>query len=229
MPTTETTTTLQATTTTTAAAAEQATTETTTAAAPTSRRRVKVEQATTTAPLGMANIYRKGIGEKHAAATVFFTEREANDGFTVRRLGGQAPSAYTSTRGAAGAINAAFLNAAHHGLTVAELLAVTAENCLGKNGATGNPYDKLVAHVKSYHLQADSKRAAANGLVKAIIANGWNWNEVQRNAVLLDGKPWDGQLFKRSVTANTIVLPVVLLALHFKATASFKKALGLTD
>lgn len=207
----------------------QATENTTTTA--TSRRRVKVEQATTAAPLGMVNIYKRGLqdGNTTTTAAAFFQNRAANDGFTVRRLGGQAPSAYTSTRGAAGAINAAFLNAAHNGLTVSELLAVTAENCLGKNGATGNPYDKLVAHVKSYHLQADGKRAAANGLVKAVIANGWNWNEVQRNAVLLDGKPWDGQLFKRSVTPSTIVLPVVLLALHFKATPSFKKALGLTD
>lgn len=218
--TTENATTLQATAT---------TTENTTAAAPTSRRRVKVEQAEQATPLGMANIYRKGIGDNHAAATMFFQEREANDGFTVRRLGGQAPSAYTSTRGAAGALNVAFLNAAHHGLTVAELLTVTEKNCLGKSGVTGNPYDKLVAHVKSFHLQADSKRAAANGLVKAIIANGWNWHTIQQNAVLLDGKPWDGQLFKRSVTPSTVVLPVVLLALHFKATASFKKALGLTD
>jgi hypothetical protein len=212
-----------------AAATLQATENTTTTAAATNRRRVKVEQATDTAPLGMVRIFSKGIGDNHAAATMFFQERAANDGYTVRRLGGQAPSAYTSTRGAAGALNVAFLNAAHHGVTVADLLNVTAAACLGKGGVTGNPYDKLVAHMKSFHLQADSKRAAANGLVKAIIANGWNWNEVQRNAVLLDGKPWDGQLFKRSVTPSTIVLPVVLLALHFKATPSFRKALGLTD
>lgn len=197
----------------------------------TNRRRVKVkiENAEQSAPLGMVNIYRKGIGDNHAAATVFFQERAANDGYTVRRLGGQAPSAYTSQRGAAGAINAAFINAAHHGLTVAELLDVTAAACLGKGGVTGNTFDKLTAHIKSYHLQADSKRAAANGLVKAIIENGWNWNTIQRNAVLLDGKPWDGALFKRSVTPSTVVLPVVLLALHFKATASFKKAINLTD
>lgn len=195
----------------------------------TNRRRVKLEQTTSGAPLGMANIYAKGItrGDTTTTAAVFFSEREANDGFTVRRAGGQAPSAYTSTRGAAGAINAAFLNAAHHGVTVAELLTITAAACLGKGGAMGKTDDKLNAHIKSYHLQADSKRAAANGLVKAVIANGWNWNEVQRNAVLLDGKPWDGQLFKRSVTPSTVVLPVVLLALHYKATPSFRKALGL--
>lgn len=202
---------------------------TTTTAAPTSRRRVKVEQATTAAPLGMTNIYKRGIGENHAAATVFFQERAANDGFTVRRLGGQAPSAYTSTRGAAGAINAAFLNAAHNGLTVAALLDVTRAACLGKNGATGEPFDKLVAHIKSYHLQADGKRAAANGLIKAITANGWKWSDIAPRAVLLDGTPWNGAMFKRSVTPSTVVLPVVLLALHFKATPSLRKALGLTD
>lgn len=214
---------------------QSTTTEQTTTAAEqtttTNRRRVKLEQTTAAAPLGMVNIFAKGItrNDTTTTAAVFFAEREANDGFTVRRLGGQAPSAYTSTRGAAGALNAAFLQAAHHGVTVGELLNVTAAACLGKGGAQGDTFNKLTAHVKSYHIQADGKRAAANGLVKAIIGNGWNWNEVQRNAVLLDGKPWDGALFKRSVTRETVVIPVVLLALHYKATPSLRKALGLTD
>lgn len=208
----------------------QATT-TTTDNATTSRRRVKVETTDNAAPLGMANIFRRGIqdGGTTTTAAAFFQNRAALDGYGVRRLGGQAPSAYTSTRGAAGAINAAFLDAVHHGVTVADLLDVTRAACLGRNGATGEPFDKLVAHIKSYHLQADGKRAAANGLIKAITANGWKWSDIAPRAVLLDGKPWDGQLFKRSVTPSTIVLPVVLLALHFKATPSFKKALGLTD
>ena len=210
---------------------EQPTTTTTTSNANRRRVKVKIETTENAAPLGMVNIYRKGIkdGETTTTAACFFQNRAALDGYTVRRLGGQASSAYTSERGAAGAINAAFLNGVQNGVTVAALLDVTRAACLGRGGATGEPFDKLTAHIKSYHLQADSKRAAANGLVKAVINNGWNWQEVQRNAVLLDGKPWDGARFKRSVTLETVVLPVVLLALHFKATASFKKALNLTD
>lgn len=207
------------------------TTENTTTAAATNRRRVKVENAENAAPLGMARIFSKGIkeGETTTTAAAFFQNRAALDGYGVRRLGGQAPSAYTSTRGAAGAINAAFLDAVHHGVTVADLLDVTRAACLGRNGATGEPFDKLVAHIKSYHLQADGKRAAANGLIKAITSNGWKWSDIAPRAVLLDGTPWNGLLFKRSVTLDTVVLPVVLLALHFKRTPSLAKALGLTD
>lgn len=197
----------------------------------TSRRRVKVETTENAAPLGMARIFSKGIqdGETTTTAAAFFQNRAALDGYGVRRLGGQAPSAYTSERGAAGAINAAFLDAVHNGVTVAALLDVTRAACLGRNGATGDPMDKLTAHVKSYYLQADPKRAAANGLVKAVTANGWKWQDVASRAVLLDGVAWNGAMFKRSVTADTVVLPVVLIALHYKATPSLRKALGLTD
>ena len=206
-------------------------TTTTTSNATTNRRRVKVENAESTAPLGMVHIFNKGIkdGETTTTAAAFFQNRAALDGYGVRRLGGQAPSAYTSTRGAAGAINAALLDAVHNGATVAALLDVTRAACLGRNGATGEPFDKLVAHIKSYHLQADPKRAAANGLVRAVTANGWKWQEVADRAVLLDGVPWNGVMFKRSVTLDTVVLPVVLLALHFKRTPSLAKALGIED
>lgn len=196
----------------------------------TNRRRVKVKtEKAASANLGMTRIFNKGIqdGETTTTAAVFFQNRAALDGFGVRRLGGQAPSAYTSERGAAGAINAAFLDAVHNGVTVADLLNVTRAACLGKDGAMGDTFAKLTAHIKSYHLQADHKRAAANGLVRAIVNNGWRWQDVAARAVLLDGKPWDGTLFKRSVTLNTVILPVVLIALHYKRTPSLAKALGL--
>ena len=206
-------------------------TTTTTDNATTNRRRVKVETTDNAAPLGMVNIFRRGIqdGGTTTTAAAFFQGRAALDGYGVRRLGGQAPSAYTSTRGAAGAINAAFLDAVHNGVTVAALLDVTRAACLGRNGATGEPFDKLVAHIKSYHLQADGKRAAANGLIKAITSNGWKWSDIAPRAVLLDGTPWNGAMFKRSVTPSTVVLPVVLIALHYKATPSLRKALGIDN
>lgn len=193
----------------------------------TSRRRVKLEQTENAAPLGMANIYKRGIAGQ--TATAFFENKEAADGFTVRRLGGQAPSAYTSTRGAAGAINAALLNAAHNGATISELLDVTRANCLGRNGVAADPLDKLAAHIKSFVIQADPKRAAANGLVKALANNGWTWRELASKAVTFDGKSWDGALFKRSVTMETRVICPVLVALHYRKTPSLAKALGLTD
>lgn len=190
------------------------------------KKRVLVaKKADESALLGMCNIFKKGIGEK--SPTVFFEEKAANDGFAIRRLGGQAPSAYTSTRGAAGALNALLLERVQAGATVFELENVVASSCLGKGGLVGKVRDKLTAHIKSFYLQADGKRASANGLVKAVIANGWNWNRVQKNAVLLDGKPWNGTLFNRSVTLDTIVIPVVLIALHYKHSKALEKALGI--
>jgi hypothetical protein len=195
----------------------------------TNRRRVKVEHGEQSAPLGMVNIFRRGIkdGDTTTTAATFFQNRAALDGYGVRRLGGQAPSAYTSERGAAGAINAAFLDAVHNGVTVSDLLNITRAACLGRNGATGEPFDKLTAHIKSYFLQADPKRAAANGLVRAVTANGWKWADIAPRAVLLDGIAWNGEKFKRSVTLDTVVLPVVLIALHYKRTPSLAKALGI--
>ena len=193
-----------------------------------SRRRVKVElQEADGAQLGMSRLYAKGIDGK--TACTFFAGKQAADGFGVRRLGGQAPSAYTSSRGAAGALNGALLDACHKGVKIADLLDVTRANCLGRNGVAADPMDKLAAHLKSFVIQADPKRAAANGLVRALANNGWTWRELADKAVLFDGKSWDGTLFKRSVTSGTRVLCPILVALHYKRTATLAKELGLTD
>lgn len=175
--------------------------------------------------LGMVNRYASGIHGQ--TACTYFAEVEAEDGRAVRMAGGQAPSAYTSSRGAAGAINRVLLDRAELGATWAELVQVVERTCLGKAGVMGKPTDKLIAHLRSFFLQADERRAQVNGLRQAVRANGWNWQEVQRNAVLIDGKAWDGSAIKRCVMEHSTIVPIVLLAVNYKATPSLVKALGL--
>jgi hypothetical protein len=177
--------------------------------------------------LGMVQRYAKGIHGQ--TACTYFAEVEAEDGRMVRMAGGQAPSAYTSTRGAAGAINRVLLDRAELGATWAELVQVVERTCLGKGGIVGKPTEKLVAHLRSFFLQADERRAQTNGLKHAVKANGWNWEQVKANALLIDGKPWNGEAIKRCVGAGSTIVPVVLLAVNYKATASLVKALNLTD
>lgn len=175
--------------------------------------------------LGMVNRFSKGIHGQ--TACTYFTEVEASDGGKVRMAGGQAPSAYTSTRGAAGAINRVLLDRAELGATWEELIQVVERTCLGKGGIVGKPEEKLVAHLRSFFLQADNRRAQVNGLRQAVKANGWDWEQVQANALLIDGKAWNGQAIKRAVLPTSIIVPVVLLAVNYKATPSLVKALGL--
>lgn len=177
--------------------------------------------------LGMVQRFSKGIHGQ--TACTYFAEVEAEDGGKVRMAGGQAPSAYTSTRGAAGAINRVLLDRAELGATWAELVQVVERTCLGKGGIVGKPTEKLVAHLRSFFLQADERRAQANGLKQAVRANGWNWEQVQANALLIDGKAWNGQAIKRAVLPHSVILPIVLIAVNYKRTASLEKALGLTD
>ena len=177
--------------------------------------------------LGMTSRYSNGI--HGVTACTYFAEVEAEDGRMVRMAGGQAPSAYTSTRGAAGAINRVLLDRAELGATWAELVQVVERTCLGKGGIVGKPTEKLVAHLRSFFLQADERRAQTNGLKQAVKANGWNWEQVKANALLIDGKPWNGEAIKRCVGAGSTIVPVVLLAVNYKATASLVKALGLND
>ena len=179
--------------------------------------------------IGIANRFRNGIGKDNISACRIFEEKTAQDGKPVRRLGGQAPSGYVSTRGAAGALNELFLDKVHNGATVAECLEVVKATVLNDGRGNREPLDKLTDHIKSFFIQADRSRAAVNGLVKAIQTNGWEYSKVEARAVLLDGKPWNGTLFKRTVNGNTVIVPVVLLALHYKRTPSLAKALDIED
>lgn len=179
--------------------------------------------------VGIANRFRQGIGAEHVSACRIFEEKTALDGKPVRRLGGQAPSGYVSTRGAAGALNTLFLDNVHNGATVAQCLEVVKATVLNDGRGNREPLDKLTDHVKSFFIQADRKRAAVNGLVKAIQANGWDYAKIEEKAVLLDGVAWNGLLFKRSITPNTVIVPTVLIALHYKRTPSLAKALGIED
>lgn len=177
--------------------------------------------------LGISRRFRDGINGISAVSV--FEEKTALDGKPVRMKGGQAPSGLVSERGAAGAMNMAFIAAIEGGkvgVTVAELLAVCHDNNTANNKAA-DQMDKLAAHIKSFVLQADRSRAAVNGIVQTARKNGWDYAAVAENAVLLDGKPWDGKLFKRSVTAQTVICPVVLYAVHFKRTNTLVKRLGL--
>lgn len=177
--------------------------------------------------LGMVNRFRRGIHGQTAVS--YFEEVEATDGGMVRMRGGQAPSAYTSERGAAGAFNRVLLDRCDRGATWAELVHVAEHAGLGKGGVKGDPVQRVVDHIRSFYLQADERRAQTNGLKQAVRANGWEWNTVKENAVLIDGKAWDGNAIKRCVTPESVILPVVLIAVNYKATPSLRKALGLTD
>lgn len=177
--------------------------------------------------LGMVQRYAKGI--HGVTACTYFSEVEAQDGGKVRMSGGQAPSAYTSSRGAAGAFNRVLIDRAELGATWAELVSIAERLSLGKAGATGKPDQRVIDHIRSFFLQADNTRAQVNGLRQAVRANGWDWNKVQANAVLIDGKPWNGSALRRCVNANSVIVPVVLLAVNYKATPSLVKALGMND
>ena len=177
--------------------------------------------------LGMVERFKAGI---HGQTAVnFFQEVAAADGGRIRLLGGQAPSAYTSTRGAAGAFNRVLLDRAEQGATWAELVHVAEHAGQGKADIKGSPVQRVIDHLRSFYLQADERRAQTNGLKQAIKANGWNWLQVQRCAVLIDGKPWNGSAIKRCVTAESVIVPVVLLAVNYKATAALVKALDLPN
>lgn len=178
-----------------------------------------------TGQLGMVNRFRHGIHGQTAVS--FFEEVEATDGGKVRLRGGQAPSAYTSERGAAGAFNRVFIDRAELGVTWGELVSIADKVGLGRGGVKGDPVQRVVDHVKSFYLQADERRAQTNGLKQAVRANGWNWETVQANAVLIDGKAWDGNAIKRCVTPTSVILPIVLIAVNYKATPSLVKALKL--
>ena len=178
-----------------------------------------------TGKLGMNERFKSGI--HGMTATSYFQEVAATNGGYVRMKGGQAPSAYTSERGAAGAFNRVFLDRVEKGVTWAELAAIAERTCLGKGGIKGDAVQRVVDHVRSFYLQADERRATANGLKQAVKANGWNWAEVQSKAVLIDGKPWNGSAIKRCVIPSSVILPVVMLCVNFQRTASLEKALGL--
>ena len=177
--------------------------------------------------LGIAKRFSKGIKNKSACSV--FEEKTALDGRPVRMKGGQAPSGLVSERGAAGAINLAFIAALENGkkgLTVAELLAI----CEDANTAPDkkdDQTDKLNAHLKSFVIQTDRTRAAVNGIVKTVKNNGWNYADIEQNAVLFDGISWNGRLFKRSTTPGTLVMPIVFYAIHFKYTKALAKKLGI--
>lgn len=175
--------------------------------------------------LGMVQRFKAGIHGQTAVS--YFEDIDAADGGKVRMRGGQAPSAYTSERGAAGAFNRVLLDRCDKGATWAELVHVAEHAGLGKGGVKGDPVQRVVDHIRSFYLQADERRAQTNGLKQAVRANGWDWNTVKANAVLIDGKAWDGAAIKRCVTPESVILPIVLIAVNYKATASLVKALGL--
>ena len=62
-----------------------------------------------------------------------------------------------------------------------------------------------------------------------LVGVGENWEQVQERAFLIDGKAWKGQAIKSAVLPHSVILPVVLIAVNYKATSSLVKALGLTD
>lgn len=177
--------------------------------------------------LGMVERFKAGIHGRTAVA--YFEDVAAADGGRVRMLGGQAPSAYTSTRGAAGAFNRVLLDRAEQGATWAELVHVAEHAGQGKGGVKGDTVQRVVDHLRSFFLQADERRAQTNGLKQAVRANGWDWSQVQRCAVLIDGKPWNGSAIKRCITAESVIVPVVLLAVNYKATSALVKALDLPN
>ena len=177
--------------------------------------------------LGMVERFKAGIHGQTAVS--YFEDIAAADGGRVRMKGGQAPSAYTSERGAAGAFNRVFLDRAEQGVTWAELVHVAEHAGQGKGGVKGDSVQRVVDHLRSFFLQADERRAQTNGLKQAVRANGWDWLQVQRCAVLIDGKPWNGSAIKRCVNDASVIVPVVLLAVNYKATASLVKALNLPD
>ena len=179
--------------------------------------------------LGIAKRFSKGIN--NISACSIFEDKTALDGRPVRMKGGQAPSGLVSERGAAGAINSAFITALENGkkgLTIAELLAI----CEKANTAPDkreDQTDKINAHLKSFVLQADRARAAVNGIVQTVKRNGWNYADIEKTAVLFDGIAWNGRLFKRSTTPATLVVPVVFYAIHFKYTKALAKKLGIAE
>lgn len=178
--------------------------------------------------LGIAKRFR-GNSIANCSACSVFEEKKAIDGRPVRMKGGQAPSGLISERGAAGAINSAFiaaLESGKKGLTIAELLAICKIANTAQD-ARADQTDKLCAHLKSYVIQADRARAAVNGIVQTCRANGWNYADIEEHAVLFDGKAWNGKLFKRVTTPATVVTPVVFFAIHFKYTPYLAKKLGI--
>ena len=184
---------------------------------------ISYKETTYSGKLGMTQRYNKGIHGQTAVS--FFEDVKATDERHVRMLGGQAPSAYTSTRGAAGAFNRAFIDRAEVGITWGELVSIADRVGLGRGGAKGDPVQRVVDHLRSFYLQADERRAQVNGLRQAVKANGWNWDAVKSRAVLINGKPWNGSAIKRCVTDNSVIIPIVLLAVNYKATPSLVKAL----
>lgn len=178
-----------------------------------------------TGKLGMVERFKAGIHGQTAVS--FFEEVKAADGKRIRMAGGQAPSAYTSERGAAGAFNRVFIDRAEQGVTWGDLVDIADKVGLGKGGVKGDPVQRVVDHIRSFFLQADERRAATNGLKQAVKANGWNWEEVQSKAVLIDGKPWNGNAIKRCVVLSSVILPIVMLCVNYQRTPSLEKALGL--
>lgn len=179
--------------------------------------------------LGIARRFSKGIN--HVSACSVFEEKTALDGRPVRMKGGQAPSGLVSERGAAGAMNLAFIAALENGkkgLTVAELLAICEETNTAPDKKEDQT-DKVNAHIKSFVIQANRTRAAVNGIVKTCRANGWNYADIEKMSVLFDGVAWNGRLFKRSTTPATLVVPVVFYAIHFKYTKALAKKLGIAE
>ncbi|MBR5574347.1 MAG: hypothetical protein IKW35_07635 [Paludibacteraceae bacterium] len=199
------------------------TTTTTTAATPTtttttSKRKVKIERGDNHA----LTMHKRFAAKSFAGSTVctFFEEVESKTapGGMVRMKGGQAPSAYGSERGAAGQFNLAIIDHAPHGITWAELVNIADQFSLGKGGKQGNADQRVVDHVRSFHLQADFHRAKVNGLHAAVKANGWNVERLP--AVLIDGKEWNGNAVKRCILPDSVLLFPLFLACHFKRTPS---------
>ena len=80
--------------------------------------------------LGIAKRFR-GNSIANCSACTVFEDKKAIDGKPVRLRGGQAPSGLISERGAAGAINSAFiaaLESGKRGLTIGELLTICKES-----------------------------------------------------------------------------------------------------
>lgn len=200
---------------------------TTTSKAATNRRRVKID-------LDHADHAPTGITARYGNSTISMVKeleqkvKRANgttfcdDGKGVRRLGGSAPSAFLSTRGAADAVNAALLGNVK-GVTVADLTAACA------TAGAKVPADKLVAHLKGFVQQADPSgmRLRTTGVLAVLKANGWDWRKIP--AVTIDGKEWDGALFKRVTTPASVIQSPMLWAVKFKRTPSLAKALGIED
>ena len=191
---------------------------TTTATTTTSKRKVKIERGENHA-LTMHKRFHSKSFHGHTVCTFFENvESVSSSGAMVRMKGGQAPSAYGSDRGAAGQFNAAIIDHAPNGITWAELVNIADQFSLGKGGKQGNADQRVVDHVRSFHLQADFHRAKVNGLHAAVKANGWNVERLA--AVLIDGKEWNGNAVKRCVLPDSVLLFPMFLACHFKRTPS---------